>query len=663
MKHQQTQLKEDEPSEDDEATPLQPTSRKRLLRSKKKASQDAKTTATKWILLMLCCIVMSCMYYILAMPAALHRQLEALMPSTDDGVSFEVYFNLLFTVSYFPNMIIPMFGGAIVDTYGEAACLVTFCTVVLVGQSLTAAGTAAVDWSTMLAGRLLFGLGAQNLIVANASLVSKWFAGGNEGTALGLCNVVSYGGVIATNMLSPKLANWKQTVAAFRVGTMAGTVAVVLSVIVWFLDHNHQRTSATLQTPLVCTPMFSPVAFTHQHISTTTTTLTTKQQQKQQQASTFVPSSPGAVVFAQIPPTTTIDKNHGLSRTDAPPSVWDKLRHFKPTFWLLCASFLLVYGVVWSFTNVASGILLERDFFKTPPATCTLQYPDKCSVGTLAPSQGNPTVAIPGAECSLQDNVAPLTPTSLNITVSNLQDAFNKLDNMSENSALLEILHVTHADIQCSEAFWAEGCTQDYCQDAKEATEKAGFFMSIPYFFTVALTSLLGVFVDKTGLRTEMITFGSALLVFAHVLLAFPTSSSPVVPLVGQGLGYTICVAALWPSVPFTVSPDSVGLAFGIMMAVQNVGLALIPLIVAWLYGIGQDRYLPWVEIFFTACSMAAVGVGVALKIADKKTDHVLGTPKSDIRVRQDKDGHVVLVPANKPRHVRSRSEVGQYGT
>ena len=492
------------------------------------------------------------------------------------------------------------------------------------------------------------------------------FAGGSEGTALGLCNVFSYGGVIATNMLSPKLANWRQPAMAFWVGTMVGIVAVILSMIVWFVDGHQQRAAALPQTPLVCTPMFSPVAFTHQHISTAITTLTAKQRHQQQQQSTFVPSSPGAVVFAQIPTTATTDKN-GLPKTDAPVGTWDKMRHFKPTFWLLCASFLLVYGVIWSFTNVSSGILLERDFFQTPPDTCVLQYTDQCSMGTLAPPQGNPTVAISGSECFMQDTMAPLTPTSLNISLVNDQDSLDEFDNLQiETSSLssdLEIVQVTHADIQCSDDFWAIGCTQDYCQALKDATEKAGFFMSIPYFFTVAFTSLLGVFVDKTGLRTEMITFGSALLVVAHALLAFPTSSSPVIPLVGQGLGYTICVAALWPSVPFTVSPDSVGLAFGIMMAVQNVGLALIPLVVAWLYGIGQDRYLPWVEIFFATCSVAAVGVGIALKIADKKTDQVLGTPKSDIRVRQDKNGHVVLVPANKPRHVRSRSEAGQYGT
>lgn len=148
----------------------------------------------------------------------------------------------------------------------------------------------------------------------------------------------------------------------------------------------------------------------------------------------------------------------------------------------------------------------------------------------------------------------------------------------------------------------------------------------------MALTYHLGLFVDSTGYRTELICFGSVLLVVAHGVLAFPPLSPPVVPLITQGLGYTICVAALWPSVPFTVSEDSVGTAFGIMMAVQNFGLALIPLVVAHLYKLGGNRYLPTVELFFAAGSVLAVLVGVALMIADKKTDHILGTPKANIR-------------------------------
>ena len=40
----------------------------------------------------------------------------------------------------------------------------------------------------------------------------------------------------------------------------------------------------------------------------------------------------------------------------------------------------------------------------------------------------------------------------------------------------------------------------------------------------------------------------------------------------------------LWPSIPFTVVKEKVGLAYGITTAVQNGGLALFPILTASIY-------------------------------------------------------------------------------
>ncbi|KAM3568760.1 hypothetical protein VYU27_009123, partial [Nannochloropsis oceanica] len=47
---------------------------------------------------------------------------------------------------------------------------------------------------------------------------------------------------------------------------------------------------------------------------------------------------------------------------------------------------------------------------------------------------------------------------------------------------------------------------------------------------------------------------------------------SPSVPLIGQGLAYSAFAAVLWPSVPFTVPEDRVGVAYGLTTAIQNGG-------------------------------------------------------------------------------------------
>ena len=53
-----------------------------------------------------------------------------------------------------------------------------------------------------------------------------------------------------------------------------------------------------------------------------------------------------------------------------------------------------------------------------------------------------------------------------------------------------------------------------------------------------------------------------------------------MIPLVLTGIGYSIYAAACWGSVPYVVDPKSVGTAFGIATAIQNIGLVIAPTIV-----------------------------------------------------------------------------------
>ena len=46
--------------------------------------------------------------------------------------------------------------------------------------------------------------------------------------------------------------------------------------------------------------------------------------------------------------------------------------------------------------------------------------------------------------------------------------------------------------------------------------------------------------------------------------------------------------AVLWPSVPFTVPEEKVGLAYGLTTAIQNGGLALFPVLAAAIYKVGR---------------------------------------------------------------------------
>lgn len=79
----------------------------------------------------------------------------------------------------------------------------------------------------------------------------------------------------------------------------------------------------------------------------------------------------------------------------------------------------------------------------------------------------------------------------------------------------------------------------------------------------------------------------------------------------------SIYASSLWPTVQATVQQHEVGMAYGVVTAVQNGGLALFPLIVGSLRA-SLKAYAPGVEVFFSALAGVGVLTGFALYYTDK---------------------------------------------
>jgi MFS family permease len=207
-------------------------------------------------------------------------------------------------------------------------------------------------------------------------------------------------------------------------------------------------------------------------------------------------------------------------------------------------------------------------------------------------------------------NSAPILPTTLNIT---------RNDNDTAEGTWMRPSYVysnlTSSQVDCGDSFWSEGCTANYCSKQDEATETAGRVMSIPYTISAILSPMVGFVVDKIGGRAIIATLASVTLIAVHTALAV-TSISPVLPLIGQGVAYSLYAAVIWPSVPLTVRPHVVGTAFGTIMAIQNMGLTVFPLIIAAIHDY-TGSYLPSCEWFFVACATCGALAGLFLNIVD----------------------------------------------
>ena len=129
---------------------------------------------SRWLALLLICVFMSFVYFAYDNPAALHDQLRdhfRHVPLTE----FEYQFNLLYSTYSLPNIVLPFFGGVFVDKYGAENCCLAFLSIITVGQILVLVGVSCQSFSTMLAGRALFGIGGESVMVASSMLLQAWF--------------------------------------------------------------------------------------------------------------------------------------------------------------------------------------------------------------------------------------------------------------------------------------------------------------------------------------------------------------------------------------------------------------------------------------------------------------------------------------------------------
>lgn len=141
------------------------------------------------------------------------------------------------------------------------------------------------------------------------------------------------------------------------------------------------------------------------------------------------------------------------------------------------------------------------------------------------------------------------------------------------------------------------------------------------------LTPFLGGFIDWYGGRAVLTVLSSLILMVVHSILGF-SHLSPAGALVFQGIAYAIYAAALWPSIPIVVKDEHTGTGYGLVTAIQNIGLALFPLIIASLRS-HSGNYRGVESMMVMLAAMGAVA-GVLLNLDDMKHRWGLNAPTAD---------------------------------
>lgn len=160
----------------------------------------------------------------------------------------------------------------------------------------------------------------------------------------------------------------------------------------------------------------------------------------------------------------------------------------------------------------------------------------------------------------------------------------------------------------------------------------------------VAITPILGNYVDKKGKAASMLMIGSLLLIACHLTFAFVLpmfkgnaiggTIVAYITILVLGASFSLVPASLWPSVPKLVDEKIIGSAYALIFWIQNIGLWLFPLLIGKVLdktniGVEDATKLDytWPLVMLACLGIAAFLLGVILKSWDKKKQLGLEDP------------------------------------
>ena len=305
----------------------------------------------RFLVLLLACAALLANYYCYDNPAALKTQLDQSL-HLDEST-----FALLYSVYSIPNIVLPFFGGWLVDRLGAAPCVIFFGALLGLGQALFAIGASSKSLWLVLAGRVVFGFGGESMTVGASTLLADWFRGKEMAFAMGCVLAIARLGSVFNNIASPRIAAATSVATAIWAGAILCAAGVASACVLLPLERRRAKAAAAATS-----------------------------------INNVVAAEEGNPMDRPL-----IDGDGAPAKTGNPLRA---IGRFKASFWMLTVGCLAVYGNVLPFNNVASSLLMERTYFQPTPPGCALTDPDRCE------SPSNP----PLPTCPNATDVAPPLP-------------------------------------------------------------------------------------------------------------------------------------------------------------------------------------------------------------------------------------------------------------
>lgn len=187
----------------------------------------------RWVVLVFVSLAMFGNYYFYDALSPLADVLQRQLHFSDQNIGL---LNSFYSIAPIATVLI---GGFIIDRVGARKALLLFGVICLIGSIITAA--TPLFW-VMASGRLIFGMGAESLIVAVTTAIAKWFKGKELSFAFGMnLTITRMGTWLAQNSPSWAKSAYNSWQTPWWIGVGFVTLCVIGPILYWILEARAER--------------------------------------------------------------------------------------------------------------------------------------------------------------------------------------------------------------------------------------------------------------------------------------------------------------------------------------------------------------------------------------------------------------------------------------
>ncbi|KAB2880036.1 major facilitator superfamily domain-containing protein 1 [bacterium] len=200
---------------------------------KKQTEKPLPPRLFRWAVLVFISLAMFGNYYVYDCISPLADLLSSQLGFSDSDIG------LLQAIYSIPNIFMVLIGGVIIDRIGTRKATFLFAVLCLLGAVITA--VSGELW-IMASGRLVFGLGAESLIVAVTTAIAKWFKGKELSFAFGvnltIARMGSFAALNSPSWASDYYSSWQWPLI---ISVFFGVFCVVGALLYWIMEVKSEK--------------------------------------------------------------------------------------------------------------------------------------------------------------------------------------------------------------------------------------------------------------------------------------------------------------------------------------------------------------------------------------------------------------------------------------